>query len=89
METSNAERRQYERKAYGSVVDFTVDALTYIVLCEDLSLGGAFIAGDHLPPIEDETNMTLAIPYDYKSGIVKLNGTVRRITDRGIGIEFF
>ena len=89
METATADKRQYERKAYGAYVNLTVDRLTYKVLLKDLSLGGAFIAGDHLPPIGDETNVSLAIPYEDKPGAVELKGTIRRVTDSGVGIEFF
>lgn len=89
METSNADRRQYERKAYGSPVGVKVDTLEYFVLLKDLSLGGAFIADNQLLPNGDEANISVTIPYDNKPGTVKLNGTIRRTTDRGIGIEFF
>jgi hypothetical protein len=89
METSNPNQRKHERKAYHTAVDLTVDSLTYIVLLKDLSLGGAFIAGDHLPPVENETPVSLSIPFENKPEAVKLQGTVRRVTEGGIGIEFF
>jgi hypothetical protein len=89
METPNPNQRAHERKAYHADVDLTVDNQTYIVLLKDLSLGGAFIAGDHLPPIENEKPVSLLIPFMQKSETVKLHGTVRRVTEQGIGIEFF
>lgn len=89
MVSSNVDKRKYERKAYGATVDLTVNSLKYIVLLKDFSLGGAFIAGDHLPPIEQEMHVFLDIPYENKPGTARLQGTVRRITDSGIGIEFF
>ena len=89
MKTAMADKRQYERKKYGAYVDLTVGRHTYIILLKDLSLGGAFTAGDLLPPIGNETNVSLAIPYEDKPGAAKLNGMVRRVTDKGIGIEFF
>jgi hypothetical protein len=89
METSNPNQRKHERKAYHAAVDLTVDSLTYIVPLKDLSLGGAFIAGDHLPPIENEKSVSLSIPFENQSETVKLHGTVRRVTEGGIGIEFF
>ena len=89
METLNADQRKTERKAYHAAVDLTVDSLTYIVLLKNLSLGGAFIAGDHLPPIEIEKSVSLAIPFENKPEKVNLHGTVRRVTESGVGIEFF
>ena len=71
------------------MVDLTVDNFDYPVFMRDISLGGAFIAGEHLPPLSKEMHVTLTIPDEDKFGTAKLNGTVIRVTDDGIGIEFF
>ena len=55
----------------------------------DLSLGGAFISADNLPPIDPEMKIMLEIPYQNRSGTVELAGTVRRYSEEGLGIEFF
>ena len=56
---------------------------------EDLSLGGAFVSGEDLPLMELEDNVELTIPFSDKQKEVELTGTVRRITENGVGIEFF
>jgi hypothetical protein len=89
MESSSSDKRRHERKTYGAYVDVTVDSLTYIALLKNLSLSGAFIAAAHLPTIENEKTVSLSIPYEDKPGTITLNGTVRRVTENGIGIEFF
>ena len=89
MEYSNAEKRRHKRKAYYASVDLTVDSLSYTVLLLNLSLSGAFIAGDHLPPIEIDSPVSLSIPFAIKPEAVNLPGTIRRLTESGIGIEFF
>lgn len=89
MRPPKSENRKHTRIVYGASVDFTADTHTYIVLLKNLSLGGAFIAGDQLPPIEKEKIVSLSIPRADKLGAIELSGTVRRVTDNGIGIEFF
>ena len=82
-------KRKYKRKAYGATVDLTIDRITYLAKLLDLSRGGAFISADNLPPIETEMNVQLTIPYENKPGAVELAGTVRRLSENGIGVEFF
>ena len=89
MEFSNIDKRRHKRKAYYANVDLTVDSLSYTVLLQDLSLSGASIAGDHLPPIEIDSPVSLSIPFEIKPETVNLRGTIRRLTESGIGIEFF
>lgn len=89
MNSMNAEKRRHTRVTYGATVDLTVDNNNYVVFMRDISLGGAFIAGDHLPALNKEMHVILTIPYEDMFDPAKLNGTVRRITDGGVGIEFF
>ena len=89
MDSSNSEKRRHTRAAYGATVDLTVNNNDYVVIIRDISLGGAFIAGDHLPPLNEEMHVILTIPRENKFGTAKINGTVRRITKGGVGIEFF
>ena len=89
MEYSIVEKRRHKRKVYYSNVDLTVDSLSYTVLLQNLSLGGAFIACDHLPTFEIDSPVSLSIPFEIKPETVNLPGTIRRLTESGIGIEFF
>jgi len=85
----NAEKRKHTRVTYGATVDLTVDNYDFVVFLRNISLGGAFIAGDHVPPLKEEMHVILTVPYEDTFGTAKLNGTVRRVTDDGVGIEFF
>jgi hypothetical protein len=89
MESLIGEKRRDKRKAYNATVDLTVDSLTYTMLLQNLSLSGAFIAGDYLPPIEIDIPVSLSIPFEIKPETVKLTGTVRWVAESGMGIEFF
>ena len=89
MVSMNAEKRKHTRVPYGASVDLTVDTSDYVVFMKDISLGGAFISGDHLPPLQEETHVILTVPDEDRFETATLNGTVRRITDHGVGIEFF
>ena len=84
-----AEKRRHTRVAYGAMVDLTVDQHAYAVFMKDISLGGAFISGDHLPPLNKEMRVILTVPDEDTFGTATLNGTVRRLTDEGAGIAFF
>jgi hypothetical protein len=88
-QSAQSDHRKHKRKRYGASVDLTIDSITYIAEISDLSLSGAFISGDHLPPIEQEAKVTLSIPYENKPWAVELTGTVRRLTEKGFGVEFF
>ena len=89
MDFSKNDKRRYERKFYGATIDLTVDRTTYLAKLLDLSRGGAFISSDNLPPIETEMNVSLSIPYENENGKVNLSGTVRRLSEKGFGVEFF
>jgi hypothetical protein len=84
-----AEKRRHTRVAYGAMVDLTVDQHDYAVFMKDISLGGAFISGDHLPPLTKEMHVILTVPDEDTFETATLYGTVRRLTDDGAGIEFF
>jgi len=84
-----SDHRKHERKVYGATVDLTVDRITYMVELLDLSLGGVFLSADNLPPIEPQIKVSLSIPYEKKPWSVQLPGTVRRLSEKGLGIEFF
>jgi hypothetical protein len=34
-------------------------------------------------------NVSLSIPYENEQGTVNLPGTVRRLSEKGFGVEFF
>jgi hypothetical protein len=89
MDFSKNDERRYERNFYGATIDLTVDRTTYLAKLLDLSRGGAFISTENLPPIETEMNVSLSIPYENEQGTVNLPGTVRRLSEKGFGVEFF
>jgi len=89
MDLLKAEKRKHTRVTYGAMVDLTVDNYDYSVFMKDISLGGAFISGGHLPPLNEEMHVILTVPDEATFGTATLSGTVRRLTDDGAGIEFF
>ena len=89
MDSNKTEKRKHTRVPYGAMVDLTVDNQDYSVFMKDISLGGAFISGDHLPPLNKEMHVILTVPDEDTFDTATLNGTVRRLTDGGAGIEFF
>lgn len=89
MDVLKAEKRRHTRVAYGALVDLTVGNHDYSVFMKDISLGGAFISGDHLPPLKEDMHVILTVPDEDTFDTATLNGTVRRLTDDGAGIAFF
>jgi hypothetical protein len=89
MDVLKAEKRRHTRVAYHAMVDLTVDNQDYSVFMKDISLGGAFISGDHLPPLNKEMRVILTVPDEDTFDTATLSGTVRRLTEDGAGIEFF
>lgn len=82
------DKRKYIRHAENQSVEFVVKDTRYSGTILDLSSGGAFILWQESPSIGD----TVTVTYQSKAADppweMERTGTITRITERGIGIEF-
>ncbi len=82
-------QRSYERKAYNADVEFAINIHTYFAEVENISLGGAFIAMNTIPRIEDGDDVSVTIPFAFQDKKVRLKAQVMRYDEKGLGISFF
>ena len=76
--------RRHTRVPCTAAAIITTDGGTVSGVCENLSLGGAFVNCEPVPP-GDSVSVTLCLP---SLGPVELTGKVLRREARGCGIRF-
>ena len=81
--------RTYDRKAYSADVALAVNIRHYFAEIKDISLGGAFIYINNIPPIEDGDDVSVTIPFAYQHKEVQLKARVMRYAEEGLGVAFF
>ncbi len=80
------EKREHPRKSIQLTVKLTCGRLSGKKQARDISLGGIFVeTTDDISPGQD---IQLAIPFTNQKHQIKMKGTVARITDDGIGVQF-
>jgi ubiquinone/menaquinone biosynthesis C-methylase UbiE/pimeloyl-ACP methyl ester carboxylesterase len=80
-------RKSYRRQTLAEVKFDDPLLKNSLPVVENLSLEGAFIQNNVLPPVGTDVSMNISIPLDRKQTI-KLGGRVVRVTKNGFGIEF-
>ena len=78
-------RRTY-RKACNLVVDYSVGGLFFNGLAKDISSEGLFIGNRHPGTVGETVQLTVSSP--ELPGPLKLDGSIVRATDNGIGVRF-
>lgn len=88
MDINNG-RRAHDRKAYSADVEFTIDINNYYTELKDISLSGAFIYMNTIPPIEYGDEVFVTIPFAYQNKQIQLKAQVMRYAEDGLGVAFF
>lgn len=79
-------KREYERKPYSAVVNYTVNAEAYTDSIQDISAGGVFIQTVKSFSEGQEVSMTFPLPISEEN--INVRGEIARIADIGIGVKF-
>ena len=80
------EKRQHQRKPIRLSVKLNSGWISGEKQARDISLGGIFVeTTEKFSPGQD---IQLAIPFSNQNHQIKMKGTVARITDDGIGVQF-
>ncbi len=80
------EKRQHERRPVKLTVKLTCGQISGEKSARDISLGGIFVeTADEIAPGQE---LQLAIPFSNNERYIRMKGTVARITDDGIGVQF-
>ena len=86
MENSNAEKRKYTRMLCNVDAGYTSNELFGHEYITDISLGGVFVETGETFPVGQK--IRLSIPYSMQEKYVKVEGTVVRVAENGIGVKF-
>jgi Tfp pilus assembly protein PilZ len=78
-------RRTY-RKACSMMVDYSVRGRFFTGFAKDISLEGVFIVNRHPGAVGEAVQLTLSLPGWPRP--LKLDGTIARIAEDGIGVRF-
>jgi pimeloyl-ACP methyl ester carboxylesterase len=79
-------KREYERKPYSAVVNYTVNEDTYTDSIQDISAGGVFIQTVKPFSEGEEVSMTFPLPISEES--ISIDGEIARISELGMGVKF-
>ena len=86
MESVLQNHRRTYRKACRLAVDYSVEGRFFTGLAKDISLEGVFIENRHPGKVGESVQLTLSLPEWPRP--LKLDGTIARSTEDGIGIRF-
>ena len=79
-------KREYERKPYSAIVDYTVNEETYTDSIQDISAGGVFI--QTVTPFSEGQEVSMTFPLPVSEENININGEIARISELGMGVRF-
>jgi len=86
MLTASQNSRRTHRKACTMEIDYSVRGRFFRGFAKDISLEGVFIENRHAGSVGEPIQLTLSSPELPKP--LKLDGTIARVTQDGIGVRF-
>ncbi len=79
-------KRHHPRKAFRLYVKMTHGRTTREHRARDISLGGIFVETDE--KLTPGQTVRLALPFANQGRHIKMSGTVVRVTEDGVGVQF-
>lgn len=81
-------RRVSSRKEYQTEVSFSVGAMCFSGMLENVSTGGALLLTQSVHFIKPGREIIITIPFAEKQGAIKKNAIVIRAEGKRIGVQF-
>lgn len=82
----NKEQREYSRKDFLTIIDYTVEGRHYRDFIQDISESGVFIKTSETFSVGQPILMTFMSPDNQKP--FRINGEIKHIQENGIGVKF-
>lgn len=81
-------RRMSSRKEYQTEVSFSVGAMCFSGMLENVSTGGALLASNNIHFMQPGREITITIPFAEKQGSIKRKAILMRVEGNKMGIQF-
>jgi len=85
-EHQNKEQREYSRKDFLTIIDYTVEGRHYRDFIQDISESGVFIKTSQTFSVGQPILMTFMAPDNQKP--FRINGEIKHTREDGIGVKF-
>ena len=85
-ERQKKERRQYDRKDFLTIIDYTVEGQYYRDFIQNISESGLFFKPSHTFSVGQTIQITFMSP-DYQKPF-RINGEIVRADSDGVGVKF-
>jgi Tfp pilus assembly protein PilZ len=85
-ERQNKEQREYSRKDFLTIIDYTVEGRHYRDFIQDISESGVFIKTSQTFSVGQPILMTFMSPDNQKP--FRINGEIKHTREDGIGVKF-
>ena len=85
-ERQNKEQREYSRKDFLTIIDYTVEGRHYRDFIQDISESGIFIKTSQTFSVGQPILMTFMSPDNQKP--FRINGEIKHTREDGIGVKF-